>query len=440
MQVGSVRNMAGGVKALGAGGVEEIDQIFPRIERISAIGAMIGAMERIVRSSDLNDQGIFSWPLHRTRYEANKRFPRKQIGKPLAHPNVVAIPHARLRAALDMPVNEGLTAELASPSPLLVAPTAKVMTQVRSLRATRREFGLSREWAASCDGAASCSPWPVAVVSAATSLEQKPGFAEHQDDLARLIRRQPFVLRGESHSRLTAHRPRARQEGGRSGRLGPRPGAAGPGEERFANSAERKALGMRIAPVIRRIALYAAPASWASCTIARQIDPTFKQYIERLDRMGTAITNYRFFEPIQAVHDNHLLIRYHLDDGRTEPWRELVLREDRRLIHMLWALHRRMDKRLSDAQTELSAIIGTQDIRRLSGTIPCRALLNVAVLGVEHPRDARATQFAIGRSAVFDASVTPQIIFASNIHELETVRAPQRGAPTPPALKSSAEA
>ncbi|HKS45909.1 MAG TPA: hypothetical protein VJT49_12505 [Amycolatopsis sp.] len=69
------------------------------MEKITAIGAMIGALEQIVRASELNDKGLFSWPVHRTRYTSNECFPRKQIGKLLEYPNVVAIPHARFLAA-----------------------------------------------------------------------------------------------------------------------------------------------------------------------------------------------------------------------------------------------------------------------------------------------------------------------------------------------------
>lgn len=77
----------------------ELDRVFPMVERITAIGAMLGALEQIVRSSELNDDGLFSWALHRNRHESAERFPWKQLGKLLEYPNVVAIPHARLLAA-----------------------------------------------------------------------------------------------------------------------------------------------------------------------------------------------------------------------------------------------------------------------------------------------------------------------------------------------------
>ncbi|HKS45911.1 MAG TPA: hypothetical protein VJT49_12515 [Amycolatopsis sp.] len=194
----------------------------------------------------------------------------------------------------------------------------------------------------------------------------------------------------------------------------------------------------KTASTVPRIALYTLLASWAGCTVTRQIDPTFRP-IHHLEKMGITVPNYRFFGPRPGVHDTHLLIRCHLNDGRTEPWRELVLREDRRLIHMLWAPHRRMDKGVADALAELLIVIRvTQDIRRISRIIPYRALLNVALFGVEHSPDAWATQFAIGRSAVFDASVSPRIIFTSDVHQLETAP-PRRGAPMSPVPKSSVE-
>lgn len=90
------------------------------------------------------------------------------------------------RAAFGLATDPGVIAELTSLPPALVAPTAKAMTRLGSLRAARRELALSREWAAACDLTDLPASWPVAVVSAATGLEHTPGFAEYQRDLARL--------------------------------------------------------------------------------------------------------------------------------------------------------------------------------------------------------------------------------------------------------------
>lgn len=196
---------------------------------------------------------------------------------------------------------------------------------------------------------------------------------------------------------------------------------------------------MRIIPNIGRLALYAALGSWAGCSIVRQIDPK-SRHMQRLDMWGLTIPNYRFFGPIPSIHDTNLLIRFHLDDGRAGPWQELVCREERRLVHMLWAPKRRMNKALFDVQLELLTVLGiTHDIRRISGSIPYRALLNVAVRGVEHPSDARAAQFAIGRSAGHDDSVVPEIVFASDVHELSPARSSPSAAPPSPARKSPAK-
>ncbi|WP_327743370.1 hypothetical protein OHO28_08450 [Streptomyces europaeiscabiei] len=81
------------------GGAGNADRAFSRMEKISAVGAMIGALEQITRSAELGDEGMFSWPIHRTRHRSNQRFPRKQIGKLLEYPNVAAIPHMRFLAA-----------------------------------------------------------------------------------------------------------------------------------------------------------------------------------------------------------------------------------------------------------------------------------------------------------------------------------------------------
>ncbi|HKS45910.1 MAG TPA: alpha/beta hydrolase [Amycolatopsis sp.] len=110
-----------------------------------------------------------------------------------------------VRATLGMPVDEGLTAELASLPPSLTAATVKAKTRAGSLRAARRELGLSREWAASCDRAGFRAPCPVAVVTATVSLESRPEFAGYQDDLVRLsdVGRAHFVVKATHNSLLT---------------------------------------------------------------------------------------------------------------------------------------------------------------------------------------------------------------------------------------------
>ncbi|WP_326584641.1 hypothetical protein OG889_40375 [Streptomyces sp. NBC_00481] len=190
-----------------------------------------------------------------------------------------------------------------------------------------------------------------------------------------------------------------------------------------------------IARALPRLALYAVLASYGGATLLRQVNPEHR-FPLLLEKWGVTVPIHRFFGPIPSVHDSQFLIRHHFHGGRTEPWRELVFRQDRHLRHMVWAPQRRMDKGLFDLVAALTAIAGsTQDMRRIASTIPYQSLLNVALYRIEHPHDARATQFAIGRSAGLDLSVTPQVVFASDLHELETARTPRVEAVrrTPPA-------
>lgn len=69
------------------------------MEKLTAVGSVIGALELIARSQDLDDKGIFSWPLHRTLHPSRGRFPKKQLFGLLEYPNVVAVHYARLLAA-----------------------------------------------------------------------------------------------------------------------------------------------------------------------------------------------------------------------------------------------------------------------------------------------------------------------------------------------------
>lgn len=117
-----------------------------------------------------------------------------------------------VRAALGMTAADGLTEELASLPPVIAAVTARAMTRVGSLRAARRELQRSREWAASCDSVTSLTPWPVAVVSAATGLANRPGFAGYQNDLAGLsdVSRSYSVAKA-THTSLLTEREHAEQ-------------------------------------------------------------------------------------------------------------------------------------------------------------------------------------------------------------------------------------
>lgn len=86
----------------GGGEAAAVDRVFVRIEKIGAMGALIGALEQLARMSVLGDDGIFSWSVNQTRFRGIERFPLKQVSKLLDYPQVIVIPQVRLTAAARM--------------------------------------------------------------------------------------------------------------------------------------------------------------------------------------------------------------------------------------------------------------------------------------------------------------------------------------------------
>ncbi|MEU1276443.1 hypothetical protein [Streptomyces sp. NPDC005799] len=80
------------------------DSAFSRIERITAVGAAIGALEQIVCSETLSDTGFYSWSIHQDRYEISNHLAQNLVDKLLKYPNVVALLHVRLAAAVRLAV------------------------------------------------------------------------------------------------------------------------------------------------------------------------------------------------------------------------------------------------------------------------------------------------------------------------------------------------
>ncbi|MEU1276439.1 hypothetical protein [Streptomyces sp. NPDC005799] len=172
----------------------------------------------------------------------------------------------------------------------------------------------------------------------------------------------------------------------------------------------------------RHTALRAGLAIWAGLTIIRQVRPN-QSWLHQVERCGIPVPNYRFFGPNPAMHDMHLLIRHRLADGSFTSWQEVAVTENRHFSQLFWAPFRRMSKGMNDAMKELLvATRRTNDLRLLKETIPYRSFLNVASSVASQLPSARAAQFAIGRSAVFDPDVEPDIIFVSDTHEIRAYR------------------
>ncbi|MCV7527817.1 hypothetical protein M3D91_009770 [Micrococcus luteus] len=166
--------------------------------------------------------------------------------------------------------------------------------------------------------------------------------------------------------------------------------------------------------------LMAAPfALWGAATLALQFDRGHR-FIRALDPTGLIVPDWRFFAPRPASHEYHLLYRDARPDGTMSGWNEVDLGADRRLRHIVWAPHRRLEKGLFDATTELMRVItDMRDPAVVRMSAAYLALLTVVTHSVSHQDGAVRTQFMLVRAAAHEPDVIPSIDYISDWHRLE---------------------
>src|SRR5438876_11504878 len=96
----------------------------------------------------------------------------------------------------------------------------------------------------------------------------------------------------------------------------------------------------------------AALAVWFLLTVVCQFSGSWTDWLRRFDVVGL-IPSWRFFAPVPATGDFHLLYRDRLPDGSLSQWKELYFSETYRWWHMVWNPNRRGKKALFDLTTEL---------------------------------------------------------------------------------------
>ncbi|MBF9337236.1 hypothetical protein G3N30_13770 [Microbacterium lacticum] len=166
-------------------------------------------------------------------------------------------------------------------------------------------------------------------------------------------------------------------------------------------------------------ALIAAPLTlWSAATLATQLGKG-QRAIRSFDPTGLIIPDWRFFAPFPAEHEYHLLYRDELTDGTTSVWNEISFGQRRTLLHLIWAPHRRAEKGLFDATSELLQVTeSTDDVGIIKLSAAYLALLNVVTHQVAHGPDAQRTQFLVVRAAEYEPGVIPDPLFLSDLHRL----------------------
>ncbi|WJY66996.1 hypothetical protein [Corynebacterium auris] len=165
--------------------------------------------------------------------------------------------------------------------------------------------------------------------------------------------------------------------------------------------------------------LFAAPVTiWAAATIAVQLGRGEK-LVRRVDPTGLYVPDWRFFAPAPAEHEYHLLYRHELEEELT-PWQEIGFSQRRSLLHLIWAPHRRSEKGLFDAVSELiQTTKAAKNLASMKITPAYLALLNVVTHQVVAPEEARRVQFLIIRAAEYEPTVIPDPLFLSDLHRIE---------------------
>jgi hypothetical protein len=183
----------------------------------------------------------------------------------------------------------------------------------------------------------------------------------------------------------------------------------------------------RVLTSLGRSALYGTLVAWGAASVARQLTLDGPITLQKVDPYGLFIPNYHFFCPEPARNDMNLLWRDKSADGEIGPWQEIVTTQRRRLRHMAWYPHRRLDKGMMDLTSELTRFARiTDDIKRLSLTRPYMSILNLVTYGVSHDPRAVQTQFAVAHSAAYEPDVEPTITFVSNYHDLPSAASSAR--------------
>lgn len=81
---------------------DELDRAFRAIERLTAVGATLSALEWLAISNSMDDRGVFAWPIQRGNGPGGWKKQRKILDKILAHPWFTAVLTTRLLACFPL--------------------------------------------------------------------------------------------------------------------------------------------------------------------------------------------------------------------------------------------------------------------------------------------------------------------------------------------------
>src|SRR6266498_683301 len=132
----------------------------------------------------------------------------------------------------------------------------------------------------------------------------------------------------------------------------------------------------------RSLAVQIGLATWLVATALGQHPHRMFGRIRGHDPIGMLIPNWRFFAPIPAQHDFHLLYRVLTPTGEQTPWTNATNATPRAWSHALWFPDRRRDKAVFDLCGQLIEQLALRG-GQITGTPAYRLLRDLVAVAVE---------------------------------------------------------
>ncbi|TLW91581.1 hypothetical protein [Saccharomonospora piscinae] len=453
---------------------DDVDRAFGRVERITAVGGLIGTLEQLTTARSMSDRGLLAWPVARTRLRGFNGRAGSVLNALVAYPNVKLTLAARATAAAGLLLGArsrrgraSLTAAMAGSNTVLhlrnvygsdgsdqLATLSYAAASLEKLAAV--DDRVSREIALGFVAAQSCLAYGTSGAAKLVSSTWRDGTAilhifrcvTYGDrTLYELCRHRPWLARvlawsvivGELAFPLVLVAPQ---------RLRPLFFGAGAafhvanakfmGLNRFfwsfvgsypavAHVAGRRWRSASPVPVERSVArghrlsgllAIAGFGAWLGVSVLQQLnrrDPWSK----RLDPSSVFVPEWKFFAPTPVRHDYNLLYRVEADHGEPSPWREIGIIEPRRTGHLVWHPGRREEKALFDAANELFRTAQrTENRDQVRLTVPYLTLLNYVTNRAEGVKSGDRVQFLLATSASHEPDVRPEAVYVSSFHRI----------------------
>lgn len=140
---------------------------------------------------------------------------------------------------------------------------------------------------------------------------------------------------------------------------------------------------------------------------------TFNRVVRR-DYCAALFPNWRFFAPNPAQHDYHFFYRTLSVDGETSDWTPVEVIVGRKPQQIFWFPDRRAEKGVFDLTSDLLPSLekGFGFLKHLPSYRMLVAYLRKTIADADQ-QDVKGFQFTLARSAGYDESEEPDVVFVS---------------------------